>query len=256
MNLRVHELPSHTETERSIRERTLECIDSASARNPHRPYVTLSYAQSLDGCISATAGVGTTISNDCARVVTHELRAAHDGILIGINTVLVDDPRLTVRFADGADPQPIVVDSHLRLPLHSRLVESCSHKPIVATLSSASEKRCAELESLGVTVLRVPANDEGMVDLRSLFRELVELDFRSVMVEGGARVISRVLSQRLADQLVLTISPMILGGVRAVERFNEEWNEAPSLRSASWHWADGNLLLQGELETSAGEESN
>ena len=232
----------------AIHGRTLALIDRLEARNRPSPYVTLSYAQSLDGCISAAAGVGTNISNASSRVVSHRLRAVHDAILVGINTVLVDDPRLTVRLVEGADPRPVIVDTRLRMPLHARLLKRNSRAPIVATLESSSLEKEHLLQDSGVEVVRLPANADGAVDLRCLFSRLVERGIRAVMIEGGARIISSVLSERLADQLVLTISPMILGGVRAVECFNGGGGSAPPLRKTSWHWADGNLLLQGELE--------
>lgn len=237
----------------AVAERTLALMAGRSPRSARfgAPWVTLSYAQSLDGCIAAKPGAGTAISNDAAQVVTHQLRAAHDGILVGINTVLVDDPRLTVRHAPGRDPRPIVVDSRARLPLSARLLDRSSRPPIVATLPSASEKRRSRLESNGVEVLPLPANRKGGVDLRALLRRLPELGVQSVMIEGGARIISGVLAERLADQLVLTISPMILGGVRAVESLDVQGASGalPPLSTARWHWADGNLLLQGELPT-------
>lgn len=231
----------------AIAQRTVGLIDAVDPGQRVSPWVTLSYAQSLDGCVSASAGTGTSISNQASRGVTHELRAIHDAILVGINTVLVDDPRLTVRLVSGPDPRPVIVDSQLKMPLDARLLDRESPAPIVATRSDSCLDKEARLVERGVEVLRLPSSSEGRVDLRALMQGLGRLGIRAVMVEGGARIISSVLAEKLADQLVLTISPMILGGVRAVEDRAGAEVPAPLLPTAKWHWADGNVLLQSAL---------
>jgi 3,4-dihydroxy 2-butanone 4-phosphate synthase/GTP cyclohydrolase II len=111
------------------------------------PRVTLTYAQSLDGCIAARRGEPYLLSGPESKRMTHQLRAAHSAILVGIGTVLADNPRLTARVAGGENPQPVVLDSRLRLPLDARLLQTGS--PWIATTYSADPQRCALLAQAG-----------------------------------------------------------------------------------------------------------
>lgn len=190
-----------------------EGIAPLSGRNG-RPFVTLSYAQSLDGSIAARRGEPTALSGPEALRLTHQLRAHHDAILVGIGTVLADDPRLTVRHVRGRDPQPVILDSRLRFPLWARMLRE-ERRPWLLTTAAADPARQAELEAAGARVVRLPAGPEGMVDLAAALDYLSHLHIRSVMIEGGAAVIGSVLSTRLADRLVLTIAPVVLGGLAA-----------------------------------------
>ena len=186
-----------------------------------RPCVTLAFAQSLDGCIAAGEGAPTAISNSHTQTLTHRLRAIHDAILVGVNTVLVDDPQLNVRRVEGRDPRPIVLDSMLRMPLEARIMRRTGASVLIATAMEACAKKEALLEAAGAEVLRIapgPEQDRSRgLDLADLLERLFERGIRSVMVEGGARVITSVLARNLADQLFLTISPRFFGGVHAVE---------------------------------------
>ena len=182
-----------------------------------RPLVTLSYAQSLDGSIAARTDSPLRLSGPQAMSMTHQLRAAHDAILVGIGTVLADDPRLNVRLVEGTDPQPVVLDSQLRLPLEANLLGG-SRRPWIATLPGADPRKKGQLEERGARLLSLPADDCGRVSLIALMGCLDDLGVNSLMVEGGARVISSFLAYNLVDRLVVTIAPLIVGGLRAVER--------------------------------------
>lgn len=184
-----------------------------------RPAITLSFAQSLDGCITACKGTSTAISGDESMFITHQLRAMHNAILIGINTVLVDDPRLTVRHAHGENPVPVVLDSCLRTPPTAKLLHQDRPKAIIATLPDASEERESKLIESGARVIRIPPASNGGIQLDDLFSFLHGQQVNSIMIEGGSKVISSVLAQRLVDQLVITIAPIFFGqnGVRAME---------------------------------------
>lgn len=187
-----------------------------------RPTVTLAFAQSLDGCITACKGSSTAISSDKSMLMTHQLRAMHNAILVGINTVLVDDPRLTVRHADGEDPIPVILDSRLRTPPTAKLLQQDSRQAIIATLPDASRERELKLIEAGARVVRIPEAPGGGIRLADLFHWLREQHVKSLMIEGGSKVISSVLADCLVDQLVLTIAPKFFGqnGVRAVETLN------------------------------------
>jgi 3,4-dihydroxy 2-butanone 4-phosphate synthase/GTP cyclohydrolase II len=179
-----------------------------------RPRVTLSYAQSLDGSLTTVAGRPLALSSPASLTFTHELRAAHDAVLVGIGTVLADDPRLTLRLASGAQPQPIVLDGHLRLPRDAQLWQH-PRPPWIAT-TEASERQ-AEFESAGARVLRLPADHRGRVSLPALLKVLARDGIARLMVEGGSAVITSFLAARLVDRIALTIAPRLVGGLRAVD---------------------------------------
>jgi 3,4-dihydroxy 2-butanone 4-phosphate synthase/GTP cyclohydrolase II len=205
---------------RSVRD-TLGKAEKKNRETP-RPAVTLSFAQSLDGCISARKGAPTAISNDQSILITHQLRAMHNAILVGINTVLIDDPRLSVRYGDGDNPTPVVLDSQLRTPPGSRLLQQDGTHPVIVALQNASEERESRLVDAGARVVRISQASGGGIELTELFRWLREHDVNSLMIEGGAKVISNILAQGLCDQIVLTIAPRFFGcnGVRAAETLN------------------------------------
>lgn len=182
-----------------------------------RPLVTLSYAQSLDGSIAVCRGNPLALSGPESLLVTHKLRAAHDAILVGIGTVLADKPHLNVRLVEGENPQPVVMDSHLRFPLDANLLRNRQLPPWIVTTESADRERQAVLEAAGARVLRMPSDFNSRVNLKALLERLATLGINSLMVEGGARVITSFLAGRLVDQLVLTITPVIVGGLHAVE---------------------------------------
>lgn len=195
-------------------DRILEAIQKV--KNPaDRPLVTLSYAQSLDGSLAAEEGQRTQISGPESAQLTHILRANHDTILIGIGTLLADDPRLTVRLAAGEDPRPVILDSKLRILLDSNLVRS--NPPWIATTAGADEGKARELTSRGARLLILPATREGWISLPDLVRVLQMEGVSRLMVEGGAKVISSFLVSHLVDCMVVTISPLILGGVQSIQ---------------------------------------
>ncbi len=181
-----------------------------------RPFVTLSYAQSLDGSIAARRGEQLLISGPEALTMTHRLRADHEAILVGIGTVLVDDPRLTVRLVNGQNPQPIVLDSRLQMPLTAALLQG-PNAPWIVTLEGASSERRTALSDAGAHVMTLPGDETGRIHLNALLAHLTELGIKRLMVEGGAAVISSFIKEGLVDRLVLTIAPSFVAGLPAVE---------------------------------------
>lgn len=179
------------------------------AGNPSRPTVTLSYAQSLDGSIALRRGERLALSGPESHMMTHQLRAIHDAILIGIGTVLSDDPQLSVRLVEGKDPQVVVLDSQLRTPLTARLL---MRRPRIFCLAVAGRDAEEKLKDSGAVVERQSDEAAAQIDLIKMLSRLKELGIRSVMVEGGAEVISSFLSENLVDQIVITISPKFVGG--------------------------------------------
>jgi 3,4-dihydroxy 2-butanone 4-phosphate synthase/GTP cyclohydrolase II len=177
-----------------------------------RPFVTLSYAQSLDGCITSKRGHSLPLSGPETLTLTHRLRSMHDAILVGVGTVASDNPRLTVRLVPGRSPQPVVLDSKLGIPVNCRLLRAEDLKPLIATVEGAPSDRIRTLESLGARVLQMPGDSEARVDLAALLRQLACLGIRSVMIEGGVRVIRSIVQVRLVDYVVSTIALRFVGG--------------------------------------------
>ncbi len=213
-----------------------------------RPFITLTFAQSVDGSIACSPSAATALSNSRSLTLTHLLRARHDAILVGIRTVIADDPLLTVRLVEGPSPQPVVLDSRLRLPLTARLLGGGCDPPIVATTTRASETSAARLRSAGARIVRVSPDDRGLVDLKASLLHLRRSGVRSLMVEGGARVITSVLRANVADHLVLTIAPLFLGGLRAVNPLAQLDNgPMPKLRKIEYTTLGDDLVLSASL---------
>jgi len=190
----------------------------AFAARRGRPLVTLSYAQSMDGSLSLQRGQPLRLSSPSTMRLTHHLRALHDGILVGIGTVLADNPRLTVRLVRGAQPQAVILDSHLRLPLGAALLNQPDRPPWIATVESSQNPRWQALAERGVVLLSFAADSLGRVCWQELLPALSERGIRSLMVEGGAQVIQSLLTAALADQVVITIAPLFVGGLAVLEQ--------------------------------------
>jgi len=185
---------------------------NTSSGERNRPWVTLSYAQSLDGSIAAQRGTPLTLSGSATLKITHHLRAKHTAILIGIGTLLADDPQLSVRLVPGKNPQPVILDSHLRFPLTARLLQG--REPWIITTAAAPTEREAALVQAGARIFRTNADQIFIIEtLTILARESID----SIMVEGGAEVISSFFQSQLVDLIVLTISPRFVGGLHAIE---------------------------------------
>jgi riboflavin-specific deaminase-like protein len=235
------------ETMIPILDQVIECLRSAPAhrRRTGRPFVTLSYAQSLDGSIADRPGRPLALSGPQAMALTHGLRTLHQAILVGIGTVLADNPRLNVRLVEGPDPQPVVVDSRLRFPPYANLLKN-RRTPLIATTEGADPERQHPLEAAGARVLRLPGSN-GWVDLAGLLGQLGSMGINSVMVEGGAQIITSFLASRLVDQVILTIAPLLVGGLRVVDHLSRSSRRRfPRLQRLSYQQLGDDLVLRGE----------
>ena len=183
-----------------------------------RPWVIAKVAQSLDGKIATRTGASRWISSPRARRLAHQLRSQVDAVMVGVNTVLRDNPRLTARMARGGlstkQPTKVIVDSRLRTPLSSRCLSTRASpaSTIVATTPKGA-KKLASFEKLGVTVLVFPPASEGRVPLARLCRTLAQrFLITSVLLEGGGELLAGALRERLVDRLLWCTAPMLLGG--------------------------------------------
>lgn len=191
---------------------------TSSQAPANRPLVTVSYAQTLDGRLATSTGSSQWISGPESLRFAHELRAGHDAIMVGIGTVQRDNPRLTVRLVAGRDPLRVVVDSNLRTPLTAAVLASnAAVGTVLAITPRASAARQAAVRALGATLLPLPADAQGQVDLVALLGTLHACGVATVLVEGGARLITALLRARSVDRLVVCLAPKILGaGIEAV----------------------------------------
>jgi 3,4-dihydroxy 2-butanone 4-phosphate synthase/GTP cyclohydrolase II len=206
---------AHPEVDR-ILEDFSALLTAKLNKNPNRPVVSLSFAQSLDGSIASENGTTTLISGRRSLKLTHGLRAVHKGILIGIGTVLIDDPQLTVRLKDGDNPVPIILDSRLRISADARVLNQTDAKPVIVTTEEANQQTFQKLESKGVRIIQTRANGSGRINIEEMLTRIFEMNITSVMVEGGSEIITSFLQSRSVDLMLLTISPDFLGGVRGV----------------------------------------
>lgn len=183
-----------------------------------RPSVTVTYAQTLDGRVATAAGESKWISCPDSLRFAHEMRAANDAIVVGAGTVCKDDPRLTVRHVPGKNPLRVVVDSSLRTPPEAAvLANGGGPGTAFAVTESAPTERRERVLSLGATVLDLPSDPDGHVDLKALFEKLGALGVGSAMVEGGATLITNLLKAGVVDRLAVCVAPKILGsGIQAV----------------------------------------
>jgi diaminohydroxyphosphoribosylaminopyrimidine deaminase / 5-amino-6-(5-phosphoribosylamino)uracil reductase len=209
--------------------------------------VTLKIAQTLDGRIATANGHSRWVSGPASREVAHSMRAAHDAILVGIGTVLVDDPELTVRLAVGPNPVRVVVDSTLRVPPNAAVFARDGTSVIVVTIASTKGDRANAIRRTGADLLTVP-EWRGRVDLAIALHELRDRGVQSVLVEGGAQIATEVIRRRLCDELVVFIAPKVVGsGIDAVGDLGTvDMTEAVQFTSSTVEVLDGDVVFRGK----------
>lgn len=182
----------------------------------HRPFVVLKAAMSLDGRIATHTGHSQWITSAQAREAGHHLRNELDAILVGVKTVLADNPSLTARFEGARDPIRVVLDSGLNTPLDSQLIQTAPRiKTLIATLRSADPQRRAALQERGAELVDCDPSPSGQVELSSLMPALYEKGINSVLVEGGGEVHGSFVDAKLVNKVVFFLAPMVIGGAGA-----------------------------------------
>lgn len=182
------------------------------------PFITLKFAQTIDGRIATSTGHSRWISSEPSLKFAHKLRSLHDGIMVGAGTILKDDPELTVRRVRGKNPVRIVVDSTLRIPVNAPILKNQERaKTIIATTHRRDKDKLSQLTEAGIEVLIIDADGKGRVDLKKLLIELGKREMSSILVEGGSEIITSFLKEKMADRLVIITAPKITGkGIDAV----------------------------------------
>jgi diaminohydroxyphosphoribosylaminopyrimidine deaminase/5-amino-6-(5-phosphoribosylamino)uracil reductase len=214
------------------------------------PFVTVKFAQTLDGRIATSEGHSRWISSPASLRFAHRLRATHDAILVGAGTALKDDPELTCRLVPGKTPLRIVVDSRLRIPPESRLFSAgTGERGIIATTERAPERRRRLFEKRGIELLTLESDRNGQVDLGGLLSVLGQRGITSLLVEGGAALITSFLKGGLADRLIVVIAPKITGeGINAIGDLGiRRMDDALNLSVARILRRDGDWILDARL---------
>ena len=214
------------------------------------PFVTMKFACSLDGKIATVAGESQWISGIESRRFTHHLRDINDAILVGVGTVLADNPSLTTRLVEGKNPVRVIVDSNARTPLESRVVADNSARTIIAVTVNAPQEKISALSSRGVEV--ITAGDGEYVDLTRLMHALAEREITSVLVEGGGTIHFSMLRAGLVDKVYAFIAPKLIGGscaLTAVEGAGfEKLSDAVDLKDITATTLGEDILISGYVK--------
>jgi GTP cyclohydrolase II len=219
-------------------------------RRAPRPPVTIHYAQTLDGRLATRTGDSQWISAEPSTRFAHGLRASHAAVMVGAGTVIADDPRLTTRLVQGPSPVRIVVDSTLRLSPSAKVVTDGAAPTILATTDRATHQRRRAFATSGGDVVVLPATRDGRVDLGALLDELGRRGLDSVLVEGGAGLITALLREHRVRRLVVSIAPIVVGaGIEAVGDLDiARLRDALAFRRASFSQVGPDVIFDGELE--------
>ena len=210
------------------------------------PFVTLKTASTLDGRLASRTGDSKWISNSDARERVHGMRHRHQGIMVGIGTVLADDPELTTRTATpGINPVRIVIDSQLRIPDQARLLNTDQADTIIVTTTKADPVRMSQLENRGIRILR--CGEGPQVDLTLAMRMLGEQEISSILLEGGGRLNGSMLEAGLVDRVTLFFAPKLIGGSMSTFTFDgfEKMNQAVTLEQVEEEKLDDNVCISG-----------
>ena len=228
-----------TVTEGICREEALEVnMGFILNRTVERPLVTLKVATSMDGKIATTTGSSQWITGPAARRFGHLQRAEHDAIMVGIGTVLADDPSLSCRVQglEGRSPIRVVADTRLRLPLTSELVKSAQDIPLwIVTVPGNESDRVQAFKDLGVQIIEADPNETGLPDMKEALRLLAEKGITRLLVEGGSHLQASLVKEGLADRLLWFRAPKIIGGdgISALQSIGlKTVSEAPVLELA------------------------
>ncbi len=218
-----------------------------------RPYTVIKTAMSLDGKIATASGESRWITGEQARGYVHVLRDQMAGIMVGVGTVIEDNPSLTTRFShkEGADPHRIIVDTRGRIPVTSKVLHLESKaKTIIASTELMEKDKKKALEDLGATVIINPIKNER-VDLKYLFDRLGEEKIDSILVEGGSTLNFSLIEEGLVDRIISFIAPKIIGGESAKTPIGGRgilrMEEVISLKNIQYRQFGEDFMIQGDV---------
>lgn len=213
------------------------------------PYVTLKAAQTLDGKIADIGGNSKWISGISSRKRVHSLRSRYDAVLVGSRTVKFDDPSLTVRLTEGRNPKRIILDSKLELSTNQKIFSSNSDKNLIIVTGNRNLSKVArikKLNSLGVSILFVDEDKKGNLKLLSVLKQLAKNQISSVLVEGGSEIYTSFIKEKLFDNILLFITPKILGsGLPFIQKINDgKLKNALKLKIINFESIDEDAMIE------------
>jgi diaminohydroxyphosphoribosylaminopyrimidine deaminase/5-amino-6-(5-phosphoribosylamino)uracil reductase len=216
------------------------------------PFVVLKVAATLDGKMATRNGDSKWISGEASRRFVHKLRDQVDGVLVGIGTVLKDNPMLTARIRGGRDPYRIVLDSRLKIPEEAKVIGTSPSKAIIASTELAPKDKIGKLKKRGVQILILDSK-EGRVNLKSCLSKLGEMGVMNLLVEGGSQVNGSFLDEGVIDKLLLFLSPKLIGDQQALGIFGgkgaSNLQKATALKEIKAKRIGEDILLEGYLES-------
>lgn len=212
-----------------------------------RPYVMIKVAMSADGRIATKTGDSKYITSKEARAYVHKLRTEVDAVMVGLNTVLRDNPELTPRLFKGKDPMKIVVDSRLKIPRNCNLMKEPA-KLIIATTKKAPKAEIKKLQQKGINVI-ITGSKNGMVDPQDLMKQLGKHEITSVMIEGGSELNSSAINARVVDKILMFAAPKLIGnGLGAIGNLGiNKINKAINLKNPETRKVGKDLLIEAYL---------
>lgn len=214
------------------------------------PYVAMKYAMTLDGKIASFSGDSKWVTGEKAREHTHFLRKKYRGILVGIGTVLADDPMLNCRIENGVDPVRIVCDSHLQIPLGCQLVKTAKDIETIVCYAEENEEKQKALMEAGVQLIK--AEKDGQVDLEKLMMELGSMEIDSVLVEGGGAIHGSFLTSGLVQKVYCYIAPKMIGGKDALSpvlgKGIEKMSDAVEITDVTVQNFGGDICVSGHVK--------
>src|SRR3989344_6007426 len=212
-----------------------------------KPFVILKVAASLDGKIATSTGNSKYITSKESRKYVHQLRSNVDAVLIGINTLIADNPKLDARLVKGKDPIKIIVDSTLKIPLKGNIMKS-PEKLIIATTSKAPKNKIKAIQNKGAKIIIAPSK-AGLVDLDFLMRELGKHEITSILIEGGNRVNSSALKEKIVDKILVFTAPRLIG--KGLDAFGDlgikKLDNTINIREMSTRKIGNDILVEGYL---------
>lgn len=213
-----------------------------------KPFVVVKAAMSLDGQIATRTGDSRYITGREARKFVHRLRAEYDAVMVGANTVLKDNPQLTVRLVKGRNPIKIVVDSKLRISMNAKVVKNEPRRLIIATSKKAPKAKVKRLMQKGIHVLTIDVVG-GRIDLKQLMKELGKRDICSILIEGGAELNAEIIRSGIADKVLFFISPRFIGkGLSALGDLGiAKVDRSIKLKSLDYKKIGKDILIEGYL---------
>lgn len=217
-----------------------------------KPFIVLKAAMTLDGKIATATGQSKWITNETSRAYGYKLRDIYDGIMVGINTVIEDNPMLTARVDGGKNPIRIVVDSSLKIDINANVVQDKSAKTIVATTDKADKDKILKLQAQDVDVIVVDKDENDKVDIEKLLDILGQQNICSILVEGGATLSGSFVARKLVDKVYFFIAPKIVGGKEAKTPVAEtgilNLQEALALKDIQIEKLEEDILIIGRVD--------